>query len=111
MNEPQNSSNKPLLVLRVEGQLTEADRQKMMPGLETLAKTLNAAAAIEEPGATIRMESNPQALLDSSLALTESVSQLVKAIRIQTQVMQELIDALQEDGDDGEVSFATLDGR
>lgn len=110
MNEPQNSSNRPLLVLRVEGKLDEAGRQRMMPGLEALANTLNAVAAIEEPGATIRMESNPQALLDSSLALTESVSQLVRVIRRQTQVMQELIDALQEDGDD-EGAFTTLDGR
>lgn len=111
MNELQSSSNRPLLVLRVEGHLAEADRQRLMPGLETLAKTLNAVAAIEQPGATIRMESNPQALLDSSLVLTESVSHLVKAIRRQTQVMQELIEALQEDGEGDEVEFATLDGR
>lgn len=111
MNEPKHSSAMPLLVLRVEGHLTKEQHQSLMPGLEMLAQRLNAVAAVEQPGATIRLEANPQALLDSSLALTESVSQLVEAINLQTQTMQDLIEALQEEVGDDEDEYATLDGR
>lgn len=111
VKEPKPSPALPLLVLRVESLLTQEQKTKILPALEDLAKRVGAVAAIEQPGSTVRMEANPQALLDTSLALTESVNRLVKAISLQTETMQELIEALQEEDDGEEDEFTTLDGR
>lgn len=113
MKEQKPSSALPLLVLRVESLLTQEQQKKMMQSLEELAKRVGAIATLEQPGASVRLEANPKALLDSSLALTESVSQLVDSINLQTKTMQELIEALYEGGDEDEDEdeYATLDGR
>lgn len=108
MNEQSNSSQTPLLVLRVEGSLTDEQHRMLHQSLEPLAKKLGAVAALEEPGVTIRMEPNPQSLLSA-------ISQLVQTQAKQTQAISQLTEAIQmmllEEGLDEEAIPTTLDGR
>lgn len=108
MNAHNNSSQTPLLVLRVEGSLTDEQHRMLHQSLEPLAKKLGAVAALEEPGVTIRLEPNPQSLLSA-------ISQLVQTQAKQTQAIGQLTEAIQmmllEEGLDEEAIPTTLDGR
>lgn len=108
MNAHNSSSQTPLLVLRVEGSLTEEQHRILHQSLEPLAKKLGAVAALEEPGVTIRLEPNPQSLLSA-------ISQLVQTQAKQTQAIGQLTEAIQmmllEEGLDEEAIPTTLDGR
>lgn len=108
MNEQSNLSRTPLLVLRVEGSLSDERHRMLRQSLEPLAKKLGAVAALEEPGVTIRLEPNPQSLLSA-------ISQLVQAQAKQTQAISQLTEAIQmmllEEGLDEEAIPTTLDGR
>lgn len=108
MNAQNNSSQTPLLVLRVEGHLTDDEMRHIHKAMEPLAKRLGAVAALEEPGVTIRLEPNPQSLLSA-------ISQLVQTQAKQTQAISQLTEAIQmmlmEEGLDEEAIPTTLDGR
>lgn len=108
MNEQSSLSQTPLLVLRVEGSLSDEQHRMLHQSLEPLARRLGAVAALEEPGVTIRLEPNPQSLLSA-------ISQLVQTQAKQTQAIGQLTEAIQtmlmEDGLDEEAIPTTLDGR
>lgn len=119
MNAQPSSSRqqpKPLLVLQVESHLTTERMQEIQRSLQPLAAQIGAVVAIGQPGCSLRIEPNLQALLDTLSANTESNSRLASAmerlaaaIATQAQAIDTLVGVEQSlDEDSG---FQTLDGR
>lgn len=108
MNAHNNSSQTPLLVLRVEGSLTDEQHQILYQSLEPLAKRLGAVAALEEPGVAIRLEPNPQSFLS---AIGELVQTQMKLTQSNIQLSEAIQAMLMEEGLDEEEIPTTLDGR
>lgn len=108
MNEQNNLSQTPLLVLRVEGSLTDDQHRMLHQSLEPLAKKLGAVAALEEPGVTIRLEPNPQSLLSAISELVQTQTKLSQSISQLSEAIQAM---LMEEGLDEEAIPTTLDGR
>jgi len=108
VNAHNNSLQTPLLVLRVEGSLTEEQHQMLHRSLEPLAQKLGAVAALEEPGVTIRLEPNPQSLLSAINELVQTQTKLSQSISQLSEAIQAM---LMEEGLDEDSIPTTLDGR
>lgn len=115
MNEQNNSSEKPLLVLRVDRTLKAAQRGHLTLSLERLASQLGAVAVIEEPGTSVFLQPDPQVLLDAMKELTESNKQVTRSILMLASAVREQAAAvealLMDEGMSDDEGFTTLDGR
>lgn len=116
MKEQKNSSDKPLLVLRADRLLSKEQREQLAPSLESLASQLGAVVVFEEPGMSVSLHPNPQALLDaihelieSNKQVTRSILMLASAVREQAAAVEALL--MDEGMSDDDEGFTTLDGR
>src|SRR5690554_5784436 len=95
VNEQNNSSDKPLLVLRADRLLSKGQREQLAPFLEKLASQLGAVAVLEEPGMSVSLQPNPQALLDAMAELTESNKQVTRSILMLASAVREQAAAIE----------------
>lgn len=115
MKEQSNFFDKPLLVLRADRLLSKEQREHLAPFLEKLASQLGAVAVLEEPGISVSLQPNQQALLNAILELTESNKQVTRSILMLASAVREQAAAvealLMDEGMSDDEGFTTLDGR
>lgn len=115
MKEQSNFSDKPLLVLRADRLLSKEQREHLAPFLEKLASQLGAVAVLEEPGMSVSLQPNQQALLNAIFELTESNKQVTRSILMLASAVREQAAAvealLMDEGMSDDEGFTTLDGR